>query len=314
MRLLRLPIGLVLISLLLPACFGAFAQPPHPPVPERTKAQWIAALKESDDANNTPPEELAPLLARSPDFVADVVHDAWPQLQNSTLRAMLVNMITEAAETPTGSLFPAPDEVLNTHVLEILALGLKDMDANVQENARDNLEKFAGQKFTLKSARDWMQQNGKHVPAEVVREGIRTLAASLVTAEPGMKMAILDRLREMRFAPQNAAPKTPDSKEVHAGGYAAVRRRAALDAGLMDTLAKLLHDGAGSPLPEGPNAKPDTPSILRRKALALVAAFPPDTSDLQRIEEDVKERVRGARREYGRAAKCPDYAAAALQR
>ena len=286
---MRLPICLALIFLLLSAGFAAPAQPPTPEA-ERTKAQWIAYLKEGDDTNSIGMEQIAPLLARSPDFTASVVQEAWPQIQNNTVRAMLVTLIAEAAENPNGTRPPAPaPAVLNTHVLEILALGLNDRDANVQESARDTLEKLAGQKFTGKSARDWIQQNVRRVPADVVREGIRTLAAQLATAEPGMKMAILDRLREMRFAIPSAAPVPPDGKEIRAAGYAIVRRQAALDAGLLDTVAKLLHDGAGSPLPDAPNAKPDAASILRRKALAFLAVLQPDASDLPRLEDDIKK-------------------------
>ena len=105
-----------------------------------------------------------------------------------------------------------------------------------------------------------------------------------------MRTYLLDRLRAMPLTSANWLLKEPEAKGLVAMRLTALRRKAAVDAGLLDFLATILRGGAAN-LDPNDKTTPGSSPVVRRKALALLSEFKSDAATLARIEPDVQREI-----------------------
>ena len=268
-----------------------------PDVDAKMAAKWTdallsdAGLQANNGEQESGEEAASRFAALDPDLQFAVLQKVLPKLPEEGAAEYLFNCIAAYAD---GSAESEPGQVkrladnLNWRLLDILNLGITDKRAPVQQSALNILNREFGLQLALKDYPDWYAKNGKRPVGAVMRDSVTDLAAQLKTEKEGMRTYLLDRLRNMSFISASPMLKEPEAKGLVAIRMAALRRQAAIDAGLLDFLAVILHGGAiVSPDPND-KTTPGISPIVRRKALALLSAFKPDKTYLARVAPDLQ--------------------------
>ena len=209
-----------------------------------------------------------------------VLRDNWPKISSAQTR---VNLLERAANDNTqdsaGNNSPvAPQD--RPHLFDIIALGAADTNETVRVDALGIASNLAARR--LKDAAEfaaWRKSVGAKPLAEIIRAGVLDLVAQMKQADAKTLPALLDEaitLQWYSFQSADGGLNSPDSK-VTAVGFAAVRRKAAFDAGLPEKIAEWL--------------KPtNTPEVMQT-ALNLAAQFLPGRDFMQAIEPDARRIV-----------------------
>ena len=255
-------------------------------------AKWTETLLSDATRGGGEEEEQAPRFATlDPDLQFAVMQNFLSKLQAEGAAEYLFNCIAAYAD---ASATEEPGQVkrladnINWRLLDILNLGITDKRAQVQQSALNLLNREFGLKLTLKEYPDWYAKNGKRPVGDVMRDSITDLVAQLKAEKEGMRTYLLDRLRDTPFTSASPMLKEPEAKGLVALRLSALRRQAAMNAGLLETLAAILHGGAIANPDPNDKTTPGISPIVRRKALALLSVFKPDAAYLARIAPDLQ--------------------------
>ena len=171
---------------------------------------------------------------------------------------------------------------INPHTLDILELGISDESRNLQQSALSYTYGIALREFENRDAYwQWRKAIGTKPLDAVERDNCRDLFARFAAASSAEKIKILERITRISFS-NGTYGTSVNGKEVHgvaAYGLTAVRRQTALDSGLLDTLAPLLHDPAFED--------------ATQRLLYFLMAFQPGEAYLKRVEPDVQKWILG---------------------
>ncbi|MCW3053934.1 MAG: Phospholipase/Carboxylesterase [Chthonomonadales bacterium] len=209
--------------------------------------QLIARTRESYLAN-------VELSKARPQETFEIVRDHWKDLTSDESKQKLLFALVHSD---------------NPHLLEILDIGVNDSEASVQALAYDLLQGFAYSDFSKDPAayRTWHKEIlGKPV-AEVVATGCKKFVTHYLQTEAVDRTSTfnISSLFNMLMS-QDFDPTTELAK---------VRRRAALDAGLMDAIERAL---------KPPFFDNDVAAVsLARENLALLRKLQPEEAIVRRV-------------------------------
>ena len=241
------------------------------------KAGWIARLSTFDSENDD--ETLIYRFACvEPELLWSVLRDGWSKIKNEDTRSLLLSVIE--SETAGDADFedkdtPVSPDRINPHLMEILHLGATDESESVRNNAFVQWQDIAAQTFADKAAYlAWHKTVEGKTAAQIIRESLKAQIERLNTASDGDDIAILTTLSQMTFVSRSKAVGSQSAAGAPAMKLTSVRRQAAVEANLVETLAALI----------------DKPSPQPRAfaCLAVLARFAPDEAGRKRIAEDVK--------------------------
>ena len=208
-----------------------------------------------------------------------ILRDSWQKIKDEQTRISLLERACNDSAAAQGSQAPvAPLD--NPHLLDIIALGASDSEEAVRTDALWFASGIAVRK--IKDAADfaaWRKSIGDKPLADVIRESVLDLVARMKQADAKTLSSLLDEainLQWYSFQSGDGGVNSPESK-VTAVGLAAVRRKAAFDAGLPGQLAEWL--------------KPTNSPEVAQSALNLVVQFAPGREFMQAIEPDVRRIV-----------------------
>ena len=218
-----------------------------PPLPKDRAAmteQLIGRSQESYLAN-------LDLAKAKPEETFEIARGAWKNISSAASKQMLLYVFVRSD---------------NPHMLEMLDLGANDNNASVQYQAFDMLQNFAYRNFINDPAAYRMWRDGIKGKAltDVVIEGCKGFVDQYNKADEVERTSLLNILMRLEFG---------DTSEL-----AAVRRRAALDAGILTGLEKAL----APPVPTNPtviyvvrNLQPDE-AFVKRAILPLTTKNSPN--------------------------------------
>jgi len=201
--------------------------------------QLIARTRESYLAN-------VELSKARPQETFEIVRDHWKDLTSDESKQKLLFALVHSD---------------NPHLLEILDIGLNDSEASVQSLAYDLLQGFTYSDFSKNPAayRTWHKEILGKTVAEVVATGCKKLVTHYLQADAVERSSLFNMLMSQDFDPTTELAK--------------VRRRAALDAGLMDAIEKAL---------KPPFFANDSVSLAREN-LTLLRKLQPDEAIVRRV-------------------------------
>lgn len=208
-----------------------------------------------------------------------ILRDNWKKISNESARVNLLERACNDNAAGQGSNTPvAPQD--RPHLLDIIALGVGDSAEQVRNDALGFASNLAARK--IKDAADfaaWRKANGDKTLMEIVRANTLNLIERMKRADAKTLPELLDEAGNMQwysFQSGDGGVDSPESK-VTAVGLAAVRRKAAIDAGLPDKIAEWLK-------------ATDSPEAAK-SALNLMVQFLPGRAFMQAAEPDVKRIV-----------------------
>ena len=268
---------------------GANAQTPADP---KIVAEWTEQIvTEAAQEGGGGTQALERCAALDPDLQFAILQNVLPKIENTNAIAVLLNAIGsyEDATAPyePGQVKRLADRI-NPHFLEILHLGMADKREEVQGTALVILNRDFGLKLTLKTYPDWYAKNGKRPVSAVLRDGMTDLVTRLKTEKEGMRTYLLDRLRDLPFTSRTWLLREPEGKGLVAMRLTALRRQAAIDAGLLDAIAAILRGGAMEHPDPNDKTTPGISPITRRKSLAFLSEFKPDADYLAKVAPDIQ--------------------------
>ena len=258
-------------------------------------AEWAEALvsqsvREDGDEENS----FQRFSALDPDLQFAALEKALPKMENIGVISSLYDGILQYNDASyplePGQVKRLADNI-NPRLLEILNLGMTHKRPEFHQPVLDLLNRDFGLKLTLKEYPDWHAKNGRRPVGDVMRDSVTALVAQLKTEKEGMRTYLLDRLRLMPFTSATPMLKEPEAKGLVAMRMAALRRQAAIDAGLLDFLATILRGGAIANPDPNDKTMPGISPVVRRKALALLSTFKPDAAYLAQISQDLKREL-----------------------
>lgn len=231
---------------LLCGIMGAEAQSKYPVPKDRAAMteQLIARAQDSYLAN-------LELSKARPEETFEIARDNWKNLAGAAAKQMLLYVFVRSD---------------NPHMLEILDLGANDSNASVQYQAYDLLQNFAYRSFINDPApyRVWREGIKGKPLKEIVSEGCKAFVERYIQADEVERTSLLNILMRLEFG---------ETSEL-----ALVRRRAALDAGILTGLEKALTP----PVPTNPtviyvvrNLQPDE-AFVKRTILPLTTKNSPN--------------------------------------
>ena len=224
----------------------------HPAVDREAWARKLAAL--SDDNWRIAFRIGEELAALPPDEGFAILKANWGKIDNASARQQILKAWDFHRPDPPGGRF-------HQRIVGALDLGMRDPSPEVQSWAMGYLGEIALQDFSedFASYDGWYRANADLPVSEVVARSARRLAA--------------DAARTVR----SEAKKQANWLAMHAGGLSEIpeARRAALDAGLLRTLARWA-SGAEA----GSNAE-DTE--LATQALRIIGQLRPGEAELRRV-------------------------------
>jgi len=191
------------------------------------------------------------LSKAKPDETFEIVRDSWKNISSAAAKQMLLFAFVRSD---------------NPHMLEVLDLGANDNNASVQYQAFDMLQNFAFRNFINDPAayRIWREGIKGKPLADVVIEGCKTFVEQYVNADEVERTSLLNILMRLEFG---------DTSDL-----AQLRRRTALDAGILAGLEKAL----SPPVPTNPtviyvvrNLQPDE-AFVKRAILPLTTKNSPN--------------------------------------
>ena len=208
-----------------------------------------------------------------------ILRDNWTKIGSEQMRVQLLERACNDNAAGQGNNSPvAPQD--RPHLLDIIALGAADSSEQVRNDALGFAANLAARK--IKDAADyaaWRKANGDKPLTEIVRTATLDLIERMKRADLKALPALLEEAGNLQwysFQSGNGGIDSPESK-VTALGLAAVRRKAAIDAGLPDKIAEWL--------------KPPHPPEVAQSALNLMVQFAPGRAFMQAAEPDVKRIV-----------------------
>ena len=191
------------------------------------------------------------LSKAKPEETFAIARDNWKSLSGTAAKQMLLYVFVRSD---------------NPHLLEILDMGANDSNNAVQYQAYDLLQNFAYKNFINDPVayRMWRDRVAGRPLEEVVASGCAAFVARYVQADEVERTSLLNVLMRLEFG---------DSSEL-----AKLRRRAALDAGILTGLEKSL----AAPVPSNPtviylvrNLQPDE-AFVKRVVLPLTTKGSPN--------------------------------------
>ena len=241
------------------------------------KEGWITTLgKMAFQATDYTTLQL--FVQSDPEMVYAALRDGWPRIQSVTVRQFLIQMLLSGAGARIVNGRIDDSYTPNPHLLDILALGLSDVSAQVKAAASQALGEIAFREIkTQDQLQEWRKAAGNQPVGDLIDAGCRSAVKSLAASEGAEKEKALRFLLTIRFytgrftSRVNAASVT---RGVSAAGLVARRRRAALSGGLLDVVAQSL--------------KPDNPPLIRQLAVKVLAHLAPDDAALAKIEPDLR--------------------------
>jgi predicted esterase len=174
-----------------------------------------------------------------PEETFEITRDNWKEVAGAAAKQMLLYVFVRSD---------------NPHMLEVLDLGANDSNASVQYQAFDLLQNFAYRGFINDRAqyRQWREGIKGKTLQEIVAEGCKTFVTQYIQADEIERTSLLNILMRLEFG---------DTSDL-----AQIRRRAALDAGILSGLEKALTP----PVPTNPtviyvvrNLQPDEAYVKR---------------------------------------------------
>ncbi|MCW3095839.1 MAG: Phospholipase/Carboxylesterase [Chthonomonadaceae bacterium] len=190
------------------------------------------------------------LSKAKPEETFEITRDNWKNIGGAAAKQMLLFVFVRSD---------------NPHMMEILDLGAMDNNASVQYQAFDMLQNFAYRNFINDPAayRTWRDSvKGKSL-ADIVTDGCKAFVEQYIKADEVERTSLLNVLMRLEFGDSSA--------------LAQVRRRAALDAGILAGLEKAL----APPVPTNPtviyvvrNLQPDE-AFVKRAILPLTTKNSP---------------------------------------
>ena len=203
----------------------------------------------------------------------NVLRDGWKGIKNEFMKTNLMERIlSETTQGADGTRV----ETTNPHLLEMLSLFAADASDQVKTQALSYASGVAAKELPdAKAYESWRTSIGNKPLPDIVRQNTLELVTKLKTADAKEQKEILGRLSGLRWyswLSSDAYNGVSDTKIV-ASGLTAVRRQTALDAGLLDALAKLM--------------KPGIAPEVSEKTLAFLMQLYPGRAFLKSIEEDV---------------------------
>ncbi len=253
-------------------------------------AEWTAVLvAQSERADGGEENAFLRFSSLDPDLQFAALEKALPKMGSAGVLYEIYERILQyndaAMPFEPGQVKRLADN-LNPRLLDLLNLGMTSKALPIQEGTLRQLDREFGLKLTLKEYPEWYARNGKRPVSDVLRDSVADLVAQLKNEKEGMRTYLLDRLRAMPFTSASWLLNEPEAKGLVAMRMTARRRQAAMDAGLLDVLATILHSGAAISDPKDPATPPAGP-VARRKTLAFLSAFQPEAAYLARIAPDV---------------------------
>lgn len=242
----RLTVLIVAAMGLLCGLRGIQAQGKYPIPKDRAAMteQLITRAQESYAAN-------LELSHAKPDEAFEIARDNWKNITSTSTKQMLLFVFVRSD---------------NPHLLDILDLGANDSNASVQYQSFDLLQNFAYRSFINDPAgyRKWREDVKSKSLEEIVVEGCKAFVDQYNQADDTERTSLLNVLMRLEFT-----DATPLSQ---------VRRRAALDAGILNGLEKAL----APPVPANPtviyvvrNLQPDE-AYVKRVILPLTTKNSPN--------------------------------------
>jgi len=225
---------------------GAWAQGKYP-IPKDHAAMTEQLTTRAQDAYLANLE----LSKAKPEESFEIVRDSWKTMSSAAAKQMLLYVFVRSD---------------NPHMLDVLDMGASDSNATVQYQAYDLLQNFAYRSFINDPAayRTWRTDiKGKSLEA-VVTEGCKAFVEQYSKADEVERTSLLNILMRLEFGDTS--------------GLAKVRRRAALDAGILIGLEKALNP----PVPSNPtviyvvrNLQPDE-AFVKKTILPLTTKNSPN--------------------------------------
>ena len=277
----------IVLSLLLCAPSGARQTADAKRVAEWTDVLLAQAVREDGGEDNA----YQRFAALDPDLQWAALQKALPKMENVGVVSSLYDSILQYDDAnqriERGQVKRLADNI-NPHLIEMLDLGITHTREEFHQPTLDLLNRDFGLKLTLKEYPDWRAKNGGRPVGAVMRDSVSDLVTQLKNEKEGMRTYLLDRLRSMPFTSSSWLLGEPEAKGIVAMRLTALRRQAAINAGLLDALAAILHGGAmANPDPKDLTA-PGTSPVTRRKALAFLSVFKPDAAYLGRVGADIQ--------------------------
>ncbi len=222
---------------------GAQAKSPLPKDRAATIDQLITRAQDAYQLN-------LELSKARPQETFEIVRDNWKNIASIPAKQTLLYVFVRSD---------------NPHLLEMLELGANDSNATVQYLSYDLLQNFAYRNFVNDPSayKTWRNSVVGKPLAEVVASGCAAFVAQYVKADDVERTSLLNILMRLEFGDTNELAK--------------VRRRAALDAGILTGLEKALE----APVPSNPtviyvvrNLQPDE-AFIKRTILPLTTKNSP---------------------------------------
>ena len=241
--------------------------------PPKTIAQWVKLLSDSPLADSVDYPQRDAFARLNSGLQLEILREVLPKITNENLRRDLIMLAAARGGGSGADAAPPADR----HLLEILDLGVNDAAPSPQQQALLLAGDLALQNFADKAAYlDWRRQTGDKSFEAIAADSAKEFAARFQSADAEEKLERFDLLLRVKYV-TSRSDKTAQGVTTHtfaANGVEKIRREALQQAGLLDAMAKLLHD-----------AKTQD---LALDALSFFGAFQPDDATLQKIEPDVR--------------------------
>ena len=222
---------------------GAQSKAPLPKDRAAMTDQLIARAQDSYQLN-------LELSKAKPEEAFEIVRDNWKNLAGAAAKQTLLYVFVRSD---------------NPHMLDMLDMGINDSNATVQYQAYDLLQNFAYRNFINDPAvyKAWRDGVAGKPLAEIVTTGCTAFVKQYLKADDIERTSLLNILMRLEFG---------DTSEL-----AKLRRRAAIDAGILNALENALRP----PVPSNPtmiyvvrNLQPDE-AFVKRTILPLTSKNSP---------------------------------------
>ncbi len=235
--------NLLLLTCLLALSSGLRAQEIYP----TTKAAWIERIARIHSMIGEDYGAVYHLGQEDDELVFQVVRDGWPRFTGDGVKNYLLGVLIDgrAVRSPdlTGNHSLAAQA--NPHLLQILHLGMTDPKDEAHYMARHHLFGFAFLDFydKLPTYEGWYRPASTKPLDTVIRAGLTDYLARLGRADEQTKKQMLELAGEIPFQTGTITTTDPRGKRVttiQANGVTGIRRKIALETGLLDGWMRLV--------------------------------------------------------------------------
>lgn len=235
--------NLLLLVCVLSLSPGVRAQEAYP----TTKAAWIERIARIHSAIGEDYGAMYHLEQQDDDLVYQVLRDGWARFTGDGVKSYLLAIVVDGKATPppdrTGKFSPQPPP--NPHLLEILNMGMTDTKGEPIYAARHHLFgiTFADFADKPKEYADWYRAAAAKPLETAIREGMTDYIARLKRADEPTRKRLLALAGEVPFKSGTSTTTDVNGKSVttiQATGLTGIRRKLALETGLLDTWMQLV--------------------------------------------------------------------------